>query len=49
VVLDGKSKAGQAFRNISRRLQGEQVPFMSLDDESGFLGRLTRFIRPGGS
>jgi septum site-determining protein MinD len=49
VVLDGKSKAGQAFRNISRRLQGEQVPFMSLDDEGGFLGRLTRFIRPGGS
>jgi len=49
VVLDGKSKAGQAFRNISRRLQGEQVPFMSLEDEGGFLGRLTRFIRPGGS
>ena len=48
VVLDGKSKAGQAFRNISRRLQGEQVPFMRLDDESGFFGRLTRFIRPGG-
>jgi septum site-determining protein MinD len=49
VVLDGKSKAGQAFRNISRRLQGEQVPFMNLDEESGFFGRLTRFIRPGGS
>jgi len=49
VVLDGKSRAGQAFRNISRRLQGEQVPFMNLEDESGFFGRLTRFIRPGGS
>ncbi|MEW5873287.1 MAG: septum site-determining protein MinD [Chloroflexota bacterium] len=49
VVLDGKSKAGQAFRNIARRLNGEEVPFMNLDDEGGFLGRLTRFIRPGGN
>jgi septum site-determining protein MinD len=26
IVLDGKSRSGQAFRNISRRLQGEDVP-----------------------
>jgi septum site-determining protein MinD len=49
VVLDGKSKAGQAFRNIARRLNGETVPFLSLDDEGGFLGRLARLIRPGGN
>ncbi len=49
VVLDGKSKAGTAFRNIARRLKGEEVPFMNLEEEGGFLGRLTRFIRPGGS
>jgi len=49
VVLDGRSRAGLAFRNIARRLQGEQVPFMNLDDEGGFLGRLARMIRPGGS
>lgn len=49
VVLDGKSKAGQAFRNVARRLRGEKVPFMSLDDEGGLLGRLARMIRPGGS
>jgi septum site-determining protein MinD len=47
LVLDGKSKAGQAFRNIARRLNGEEVPFMDMSEES-FLGRLTRFIRPGG-
>ncbi len=49
VVLDGKSKAGQAFRNIARRLNGEQISFMNLEDEGGILGRLARLVRPGGS
>jgi septum site-determining protein MinD len=49
VVLDGKSKAGQAMRNIALRLQGEQVPFMNLDDDGGFLGRISRLIRSGGN
>ena len=49
VVLDGKSKAGQAFRNIARRLKGEQVPFMNLEEEGGLLGRLSRLIRSGGN
>ncbi len=48
VVLDGKSKAGQAFRNIARRINGEQVPFLDLDEQDGFIGRLARLIRPGG-
>jgi len=49
VVLDGKSKAGLAFRNVARRLKGEEVPFMNLEDGGGFFNRLTRMIRPGGS
>lgn len=49
VALDGKSRAGQAFRNIARRIRGEQVPFMDLDDEGGFLERLVRLIRSGGN
>ena len=32
-----KSKAGQAFINIARRLNGEEVPFMTMEDESGIL------------
>jgi septum site-determining protein MinD len=31
LVLDSKSKAGQAFQNIARRLLGENVPFLDLD------------------
>jgi len=49
ITLDGKSLAGQAFRNIARRLDGEDVPFLDLDNHGGFLGRITRFIRPGGN
>ncbi len=48
VSMDGKTKAGQAFQNIAHRLLGEDVPFMNLESKDGFLGRLTRFIRPGG-
>ena len=49
IVMDGRSKAGQAFRNIALRLRGESVPFLDLSDQGGFFGRLTRLIRPGGA
>lgn len=49
VALDGKSRAGQAFRNIARRLRGEEVPFLNMDHEGGFLGKLVRRIRTGGN
>jgi len=49
VVLDGKSKAGQAFRNIARRLNGESVPFLSMDEGGNLFNRLTRWIRTGSS
>ncbi|MCI9625556.1 MAG: septum site-determining protein MinD [Clostridia bacterium] len=36
VVMDEKSKTGQAYRNISQRVMGEQVPLLNLEDESFF-------------
>ncbi|MBV6395102.1 MAG: Septum site-determining protein MinD [Anaerolineales bacterium] len=39
VALEPKSKAGQAFRNIARRLQGEEVPFLDLEAGNGFWSR----------
>lgn len=45
VALDGKSSAGQAFRNIAGRLLGQDIPFMPLKGSSGMLDRLARFIR----
>ncbi|GAB1472428.1 septum site-determining protein MinD [Chloroflexota bacterium] len=35
VVTDDRSRAGQAFRNIAKRLQGVDVPFMDLAPQSG--------------
>lgn len=40
VALEPKSKAGQAFRNIARRLKGEEVPFLDLEAGNGFWSRL---------
>ncbi|HSF81481.1 MAG TPA: septum site-determining protein MinD [Anaerolineales bacterium] len=48
VALNGKSRAGQAFRNIALRLNGEEVPFLELEEQGGLWGRLARIIRPGG-
>jgi septum site-determining protein MinD len=47
IVLDGKSKAGQAFMNISRRLQGQKVPFIDLEEHDGLWSRLTKFAKGG--
>jgi septum site-determining protein MinD len=49
VALNGKSRAGQAFRNVARRLNGEDVPFMEMTEDGNLLGRLARLFRPGGN
>jgi septum site-determining protein MinD len=41
------SLAGQAFHNIARRMEGEDVPFLTLR-EQGVLERLLRFVRSEG-
>jgi len=48
IALDEKSRAGQAFRNIARRLNGEKVPFMDLERRDGFIGRLSNILGRGG-
>ena len=44
VTLNEKSRAGVAFRNIARRLAGEDVAFMEIDPPGGFLKRLSRLF-----
>jgi septum site-determining protein MinD len=46
-ALDERLRSGIAYRNIARRLLGEDVPFMNLKDEGGLLARLSRLVRPG--
>ncbi len=47
-ALDSHSKAGKAFQNIARRLNGEEVPFENLQARDGFFGRISRIIKSGG-
>ena len=48
VVLEEKSLAGQAFKNIARRLMGDEVPLMNLDFKDDLLHRLSRVFKAGG-
>jgi septum site-determining protein MinD len=42
VAQDMKSRAGQAFRNIARRIKGEEVPFLDMDKQIGLWDRLQK-------
>jgi septum site-determining protein MinD len=42
VASDPKSKAGQAFRNIAKRLKGETVPFLDLESAGSLWERIQR-------
>jgi len=42
IALETKSKAGQAFRNIAQRLQGQDVPFLDLDHQGSLWARFQR-------
>jgi septum site-determining protein MinD len=43
-VLNSSSKAGAAYRNISRRITGEEVPFLNLENGGGFMERVRRLL-----
>ncbi|NLJ59616.1 MAG: septum site-determining protein MinD [Firmicutes bacterium] len=45
-VLDGVSRAGEAFRRIAARIEGEDVPFLSMEAPS-FWGKIKRFLGAG--
>jgi septum site-determining protein MinD len=40
VAFDLKSKSGQAFTNIAKRLKGQEVPFLDLDGKDDIFSRL---------
>lgn len=43
-IMDNSSRAGEAYRRITRRIQGEEVPLMNLDAPDGFMDKLKRFF-----
>ncbi len=44
VVIDEDTMAGRAFRNIAKRLLGEDIPIMDLDEEDTFLDKIKRLL-----
>ncbi len=44
-VLDYTSRAGEAYRRIARRLEGEEVPLMALDYNGGLFDKVRRMFK----
>ncbi|CAK7072059.1 MAG: Septum site-determining protein MinD [Desulfovibrio sp.] len=43
-VTDNTSLAGEAYRNVTKRILGEDVPMLDLEQKAGFFGRIKRFF-----
>lgn len=43
-VTDNNSLAGQAYRNIARRLLGEEIPIIDIEADEGFLLKLKKLF-----
>ena len=43
-INDEKSLAGQAYRNIVQRIEGEDVPFINFDADQGFMLKLKKLF-----
>ncbi len=44
-VTDTNSRAGAAFKNIARRLMGEEVPLMDLTENNTVLSKIKKFFK----
>ncbi len=40
IVNDESSLAGHAYRNVAKRILGEEVPFLDLDEPRGFMAKI---------
>lgn len=44
VVNDEKSLAGQAYNNVAKRILGEDVTFLDLEEDKSFMGKVKKFF-----
>ncbi|MBO6087508.1 septum site-determining protein MinD [bacterium] len=44
IVNDEKSLAGQAYNNVARRIIGEDVPFLNLEEPQGVMAKVKKFF-----
>ena len=43
-ITDDKSSAGQAYRNIAKRIMGEEVPFLNLESDNGWMFKIKKIF-----
>ncbi len=43
-ILDSKSLAGQAYKNISRRILGDEIPMLVLDEETNIFSKIKKIL-----
>ncbi len=43
-VTENKSLAGQAYRNICKRIMGEEVPFLNIETQDSFMNKLKKIF-----
>lgn len=44
IVNDESSLAGQAYMNVAKRIMGEEVEFLNLDEPQGFVAKVKKFF-----
>ena len=44
IVNEEKSLAGLAYRNVAKRIMGEEVPFLNLEEETSVLHKVKKFF-----
>lgn len=44
IVNDEKSLAGQAYNNVAKRIIGEDVPFLNLEEDTSIVGKVKKFF-----
>ena len=45
IVNDEKSLAGRAYMNVARRIMGEEVDFMNLEEETSMVAKVKKFFK----
>ncbi len=45
IVNDENSMAGKAYKNVALRIQGEEVPFLDIDEPHGFIDKIKKFFK----
>ncbi|NLK62766.1 MAG: septum site-determining protein MinD [Fusobacteria bacterium] len=45
VIKYADAKAGQAYLNITKRITGEQIPLLDLDDKKGILNKISNLFK----